>query len=48
MRASDSDKVFRQSKQNFARIVNPLQRNFVKNDVKDSVAPMRVEFLEVS
>ena len=48
LRASDSEKLFRQSKQNFARIVNPLRRNFVTNDGKDAVAPMCVELLEVS
>ena len=44
---SDSEKIFCQSKQNFARIVDPLRRNFVTNDEKDSVNSMCAEFLEV-
>ena len=47
LRAWIGEKIFRQSKQNFARIVDPLRRNFVTNDEKDSVDSMCVEFLEV-
>ena len=47
LRAWIGEKIFRQCKQNFARIVNPLRRNFVTNDGKDSVDSMCVEFLEV-
>ena len=41
------EKIFRQSKQKFARRVHPLRRNFVTNDGKDSVDSLREEFLEV-
>ena len=47
LRARIGEKIFRQSKQNFARIVNPLRRNFVTNDGKDSVDSMCAEFLEI-
>ena len=47
LRAWIGEKIFRQSKQNFARTVNPLRKNFVTNDGKDSVKSMCVEFLEV-
>ncbi|MBR6781725.1 MAG: hypothetical protein IKM33_00815, partial [Clostridia bacterium] len=36
-RAASDEKIFRQSKQKAARIVDPIRRIFVTNDGKDSV-----------
>ncbi|MBR6781827.1 MAG: hypothetical protein IKM33_01350, partial [Clostridia bacterium] len=44
--ASD-EKIFRQSKQKAARIVDPIRRIFVTNDGKDSVDSLCEGFLEV-
>jgi hypothetical protein len=41
------EKIFRQSKQEFARRVDPLRRIFVTNDGKDSADSPYEEFLEV-
>ena len=46
-RAEACEKIFRQSKQKSARIVDPIRRIFVKNDGKDSVKILCDEFLEV-
>jgi len=45
-RASSDEKIFRQSKQKTARIVDPIRRFFVTNDGKDSADSMCNEFLE--
>jgi hypothetical protein len=41
------EKIFRQIKQNSARVVNPTRRDFVKYDGKDSAEISCDEFLEV-
>jgi hypothetical protein len=41
------EKIFRQSKQKFARRVDPLRRIFVTNDGKDSADSLCGEFLEM-
>ncbi|MBR6782160.1 MAG: hypothetical protein IKM33_03065, partial [Clostridia bacterium] len=41
------EKIFRQSKQKAARIVDPIRRIFVTNDGKDSVDSLCEGFLEV-
>ena len=41
------EKIFRQMKQNSARVVYPTRRNFVKYHGKDSVDSRHEEFLEV-
>ena len=46
-RAESGEKIFRQSKQNSARVVPPTRRNFVTNDGKDSADSQCDEFLEV-
>ena len=46
LRAVSGEKIFRQSKQKFARRVYPLRRIFVTNDGKDSVDSPCGEFLE--
>ena len=46
-RAESDEKIFRQSKQNSARVVDPTRRDFVTNDGKDSDNSLCVEFLEV-
>ena len=46
-RAEDREKIFRQIKQNSARVVNPTRRDFVKYDGKDSAEISCDEFLEV-
>ena len=46
-RAEDREKIFRQIKQNSARVVVPTRRDFVKYDGKDSVEISCDEFLEV-
>ena len=46
-RAEACEKIFRQSKQKSARIVDPIRRIFVTNDGKDSVKISCDEFLEV-
>ena len=46
-RAEDREKIFRQIKQNSARVVVPTRRDFVKYDGKDSVEISYNEFLEV-
>ena len=40
-------KIFRQMRQNFARVVGATRRNFVKYDEKDSADSSASEFLEV-
>ena len=40
-------KIFRQMRQNFARVVGATRRNFVKYDGKDSADSSASEFLEV-
>ena len=47
LRAASGEKIFRQSKQKFARRVHPLRRIFVTNDGKDSADSSSEEFLEV-
>ena len=46
-RAESDEKIFRQSKQNSARVVDPTRRDFVTNDGKNSDDSLCVEFLEV-
>ena len=46
-RAASGEKIFRQSKQKTARIVDPMRRFFVTNDGKDSVDSLCGEFLEM-
>ena len=46
-RAASGEKIFRQSKQKIARIVDPMRRFFVTNDGKDSVDSLCGEFLEM-
>ena len=46
-RAEDREKIFRQIKQNSARVVNPTRREVVKYDGKDSAEISCDEFLEV-
>ncbi|MBR6782365.1 MAG: hypothetical protein IKM33_04125, partial [Clostridia bacterium] len=45
--AASDEKIFRQSKQKAARIVDPIRRIFVTNDGKDSVDSLCEGFLEV-
>ena len=47
-RAESCEKVFRQSKQKSARIVDPMRRIFVTNDGKDSADSPCEGFLEVA
>ena len=47
LRTESGEKIFRQMKQNSARVVHPTRRNFVKYHEKDSVDSRREEFLEV-
>ena len=47
-RAASDEKIFRQSKQKTARIVDPIRRFFVTNDGKDSVDSLCEGFLEVA
>ena len=46
-RAASGEKIFRQSKQKSARIVDPIRRIFVTNDGKDSADSLCGEFLEM-
>ena len=46
-RAEDREKIFRQMKQDSARVVNPTRRNFVKYGEKDSAEISCDEFLEM-
>ena len=46
-RATSDAKIFRQSIQKSARRVDPLRRNFVTNDGKDSADSPCAEFLEI-
>ena len=46
-RAEDGEKIFRQTQQNSARVVDPTRRDFVKYDGKDSADTSCDEFLEV-
>ena len=46
-RAEAREKIFRQMKQDSARVVDPTRRNFVKYDGKDSVEISCDEFLEM-
>ena len=46
-RAASSEKIFHQSKQKSARIVEPMRRIFVTNDGKDSVDSLCEGFLEM-
>ena len=46
-RAEDREKIFRQIKQNSARVVVPTRRDFVKYDGKDSVEIWCEEFFEM-
>ena len=46
-RAASGEKIFRQSKQKSAHIVDPIRRIFVTNDGKDSVDSLCEGFLEV-
>ena len=46
-RAEDREKIFRQMKQDSARVVNPTRRNFVKYGEKDSAEISCGEFLEM-
>ena len=46
-RAEDGENIFRQTKQNSARVVDPTRRDFVKYDGKDSADTSCDEFLEV-
>ena len=46
-RAASGEKIFRQSKQKTARIVDPMRRFFVTNDGKDSVDSLCGDFLEM-
>ena len=46
-RAASGEKIFRQSKQKSARIVDPMRRIFVTNDGKDPVDSLCEGFLEM-
>ena len=46
-RAKSGEKIFRQTKQISARVVDPTRRIFVKYDGKDSVDSLCDEFLEI-
>ena len=46
-RAKSGEKIFRQTKQISARVVDPTRRIFVKYDGKDSVDSLYDEFLEI-
>ena len=46
-RAASGEKIFRQSKQKAARIVDPIRRIFVTNDGKDSADSLCEGFLEM-
>jgi hypothetical protein len=46
-RTEGGEKIFRQTQQKSARVVNPTRRFFVKYDGKDSVDTLYDEFLEV-
>ena len=46
-RMKSGEKIFRQMKQNSARVVHPTRRDFVKYHGKDSADSRREEFLEV-
>ena len=46
-RAECGEKIFRQTQQKSARVVDPTRRFFVKYDGKDSVDTLYDEFLEV-
>ena len=47
LRTESGEKIFRQMKQNSARVVYPTRRDFVKYHGKDSADSRREEFLEV-
>ena len=47
-REASGEGFFRQSKQKFARIVDPIRRIFVTNDGKSTANSSAVEFLEVT
>ena len=47
LRAGSGEKIFRQMKQNPARVAYPTRRDFVKYHGKDSADSRREEFLEV-
>ena len=47
LRVESGEKIFRQMKQNSARVVYPTRRDFVKYHEKDSVDSRHEEFLEM-
>ena len=46
-RAESGEKIFRQTQQKSARVVDPTRRNFVKYHEKDSANSLCDEFLEI-